>query len=90
MTDDQHAPISADWWRATTRVVLRHPTLWPTAIGAAFRLAAPGWWRRAPHLPLPDPTYLGFRMETQYGDEPPRPEDVVTYLHWLRRTNRGG
>ncbi|HET6810530.1 MAG TPA: hypothetical protein VFH50_05935 [Acidimicrobiales bacterium] len=54
------------------------------------RLAPPGWWRRAPHLPLPDERYLAFRMETAYGD-PARPalgEDLVDYLEWCRRRRR--
>jgi hypothetical protein len=61
--------------------------LWGTAISQALRLAAPGWWRHAPFLPLPDPAYLRFRMVTAYGDpgHEPEPGDVVTYLQWCRR-----
>jgi hypothetical protein len=56
------------------------------------RLAAPGWWRRAPHLPVPDERYLAFRMETAYGDpaHPPRADDLVEYLEWCRRRRRSG
>ena len=52
-----------------------------------FRLAAPGWWRRPPFLPLPDPDYLRFRLQTAYGDDrrAPDPADVITYLHWCRQ-----
>ena len=50
-----------------------------------IRLAAPGWWRRPPFVPLPDPAYLRFRLETAYGDDrEPEPADVITYLHWCR------
>jgi len=38
-------------------------------------------------LPLPDPGYLRFRMQTAYGDtgaRPPDPHDLVTYLRWCR------
>ncbi len=69
------------------RAVLPHPTLWPTAARQARRLAAPGWWRRAPFLPLPPAGYLRFRMETAYGghgDQLPVPQDLVTYLRWCR------
>ena len=53
------------------------------AMAWAFRRR--GWWRRAPFLPLPDPAYLRFRLETQYGgDREPDPADLVTYLHWCR------
>lgn len=56
-----------------------------TAARQARRLARPGWWRHAPHLPLPDPAYLRFRFETQYGAGDPDPRDVVAYLEWCRR-----
>lgn len=67
--------------------VLAHPTLWATALRQARRLAAPGWWHRAPFLPLPAPAYLRFRLETAYGgsgDQPPSPDDLLTYLRWCR------
>jgi hypothetical protein len=65
--------------------VLAHPTLWPTAIVQALRLAPRGWWRHAPFLPVPDPAYLAFRLETQYGrDAEPSADDVVSYLRWCR------
>jgi hypothetical protein len=63
------------------------PRLWAVAVVQARRLAAPGWWRRWPPLPLPDPAYLRFRLQTAYGDtgRGPAPEDVVAYLEWCRR-----
>ena len=67
--------------------MLPHPSLWLTAVRQALRLAPPGWWRRAPFLPLPAPEYLRFRMETAYGgsgDQLPEPDDLVTYLRWCR------
>lgn len=74
---------------AMARPLLRHPILWPTAVVTALRLAEPGWWRRRPFLPLPDPDYLEFRLETQYGSgTDPDPEDMVTYLAWVRATGR--
>ena len=72
-------------WLAATAAVLRRPGLWPTALVQARRLVPRGWWRRRPYLPVPDPGYLRFRLETQYGsDHTPRPADVVTYLEWCR------
>lgn len=82
------APPAA-WWRSTALAVIRHPSLWPTAMRAVATLAAPGWWRRRPFLPLPDERYLRFRLETQYGSAAPEPEDVLTYLRWLRRSASG-
>ena len=66
--------------------VARRPDLWATALRQVRLLTPGGWWRRAPFLPVPDPAYLRFRMVTAYGGQggPPRPEDVVTYLHWCR------
>ncbi|MFN8035893.1 MAG: hypothetical protein U0V73_08170 [Acidimicrobiia bacterium] len=76
------------WWRAVVAVLVR-PRLWPTALVQAFRLARPAWWRRPPFLPLPDPAYLRFRLETQYGAAGrPRPGDVVAYLEWCRAMRR--
>jgi hypothetical protein len=76
------------WSARAVLAVLRHPSLWPTAVRQARALAVPGWWRRPPFLPLPAPDYLRFRIETAYGgsgDQPPRPEDLLTYLRWCRR-----
>jgi hypothetical protein len=76
---------------AATYAVLRRPSLWGTAINQIRILAHPGWWRRPPFLPLPDPAYLRFRLETAYGGDSVRllrPEDVVTYLSWCRAWRR--
>ena len=78
---------------AAARAVAVRPGLWPTALRQAGRLAAPGWWRRPPFLPLPDPDYLAFRLETQYGGDAPgaRPldaGDLVSYLEWCRDQDR--
>ena len=70
--------------------VLVRPWLWPTAVRQGLALAAPGWWRRAPFLPVPDRSYLRFRMQTMYGDpeRDPAGEDLVAYLEWCRRFRR--
>ena len=61
------------------------PSLWLTALRQATRLAPRRWWARPPFLPLPDPDYLRFRFETQYGSGGrPDPHDLVTYLEWCR------
>lgn len=77
--------MNGAWWRSAAVAVARHPGLWVTTVVQSLRLAAPGWWRRRPFLPLPDEDYLRFRLETQYGsDHDPEPDDVVTYLRWCR------
>jgi hypothetical protein len=76
--------------------VLWRPHLWATAATQAVRLAAPGWWRRPPFVPLPDPEYVRFRLLTQYGGEALdrasgrlEPRDVVEYLEWCRTVAPG-
>lgn len=80
-------PSSYEWMRSAAVAVARRPSLWTTAVRQVFVLAAPGWWRRRPHLPLPDDAYLRFRLQTAYGDSThaPDPHDVITYLHWCKR-----
>lgn len=80
-------PGSLGWALAAVRAVLRHPSLWLVGLRQAFALAGRGWWRRPPFLPLPDPDYLRFRIQTAYGGDgtqAPAPEDLVTYLSWCR------
>lgn len=54
--------------------------------GWAFRRRH--WWRIAPFLPVPDRSYLRWRMYTAYGDEAAVPpvDDVVRFAAWRRRT----
>jgi hypothetical protein len=70
--------------------VLGEPGLWPTAARQVGRLTVPGWWRRPPFLPLPDRDYLGFRLQTMYGDAARTPEadDLLTWLRWCRQFDR--
>ena len=77
-------------WLPAVGAVLRHPSLWFTAVRQVLVLAPRGWWHRWPPLPLPDPAYLRFRLVTAYGttDHAPEPDDVVTYLSWCRDWRR--
>jgi hypothetical protein len=58
--------------------------LWKTAW--AFRRRR--WWAQPPFLPVPDRTYLRWRMHTAYADEDavPPPDDVVRFARWRRQT----
>lgn len=78
-------------WTGAVAAVLRRPSLWPTAVRQVVALARPGWWRRAPFLPGPDPAYLAFRLQTMYGDphHRPAPADLVAYLKWCRGYRQG-
>ena len=77
--------VGPGFWVNAGRALAREPGLWSTAVGQTRRLARPGWWRRAPFLPLPDPAYVRFRLDTQYGAAgAPDPEDLVVYLRWCK------
>ena len=71
-------------------VVVRRPHLWRPAVREVLRLAEPGWWRRAPFLPLPSAGLWAFRMTTAYGDPGavPSPTDVVSFLEWVDGLDR--
>jgi hypothetical protein len=81
-------PVGAKFWVEAGGALAREPGLWSTALGQAGRLARPGWWRRAPFLPLPDPAYVRFRLDTQYGPGEPDPGDLVVYLRWCKQGAR--
>ena len=83
--------LSPRWWAGVVRRLVRRPDLWGTAVSTGLRLAAPGWWRRWPPLPAPAPDYARFRLVTAYGEAAaaPPPDDVVTYLTWVREQRRG-
>ena len=69
--------------------VLLRPLLWPVAVRTVVAMSPRGWWRKKPFLPLPPRDYLAFRLQTQYGGagtNAPRPNDVLKYLQWLRRS----
>lgn len=78
-------------WARVALAVVRRPSLWATALRQVRRLAAPGWWRRPPLLPLPSRGYRDMRAVTQYGEARPIPEphDVVHYIMWCRQWEAG-
>ena len=77
--------VGAGWWLRAGVAVARRPGLWPTAVAQAVRLARPGWWKRPPFLPAPDPDYVRFRLQTAYGSRgTPAVGDLVAYLKWCR------
>ena len=50
------------------------------------------WWAQPPFLPLPDRTYLRWRLYTAYGDEDALPpiRDVIRFARWRREILRLG
>jgi hypothetical protein len=85
----QRVRVPPGFWARVVVLVATRPWLWAVALRQLTRLARPGWWRRAPFLPVPDAGYLAFRWSTAYGaGASPRPTDVLAYLHWCRGRER--
>jgi len=70
--------------------VLVRPRLWSTALRQARRLAPPGWWQRAPFLPIPTTEYVAMRSTIQYGDpnHSIEPQDLLKYLAWCKSEHK--
>lgn len=86
---DRAAPGS--WTTLTLRLTARalvNPRLAVDLLRTAWAFRRRGWYRRPPFLPLPDPTYLRWRMYTAYGDEAAVPpvRDVIGFARWRRET----
>jgi hypothetical protein len=78
------------WLRLSTSLALRalrHPATGMALLRVAWRFRRRGWWHRPPFLPLPDRTYLRWRMHTAYGeyDSVPPADDVIRYARWAVR-----
>ena len=75
----------------TARALVR-PRLALDLLTAAWAFRRRGWWGRPPFLPVPDPTYLRWRMYTAYGDEGavPSVRDVERFARWRRQLLRLG
>ncbi|MDE0138390.1 MAG: hypothetical protein OXM57_07865 [bacterium] len=72
------------------KVAARHPSLAWETIRLAAATAAPGWFRKAPFVPRPEPGYLEWRMQTAYGrpDSTPTETEVEEFLRWRRTLRR--
>ncbi|HET9690561.1 MAG TPA: hypothetical protein VFP61_05375 [Acidimicrobiales bacterium] len=89
MTADAH--LRALIGPGAVTALARRPDLWVTGVTVALRLAAPGWWRRWPPLPVPPAGYLRFRLQTMYGaggSSPLAGVDAIGFLEWCRRQPR--
>jgi hypothetical protein len=67
---------------------IRRPRLALDLMRITWRFRSSGWYRRFPFLPLPDPTYVRWRMYTAYGDYNALPSatDVERYARWATTT----
>ena len=63
---------------------VRRPRLALDLVRIAWRFRSNKWYQQFPFLPLPDPTYVRWRMYTAYGDYNAIPSvtDVERYAHW--------
>jgi hypothetical protein len=83
--------MSATWTALLLRLGVRalpNPRLALDLLRTAWAFRRRRWWARPPFLPLPDRTYLQWRMYTAYADERavPPADDVVRFARWRRET----
>jgi hypothetical protein len=66
------------------RRALVRPALAADLVRVAWRFRSRNWYARFPFLPLPNRTYVRWRMYTAYGDYDaiPPAEDVERYARW--------
>lgn len=71
--------------RLTGRALV-NPRLALDLLRTAWAFRRRRWWSSAPFLPVPDRSYLRWRMYTAYGDEDAVPplRDVVGFARWRR------
>jgi hypothetical protein len=89
----QHGTGTYDgsWARLVAGLAVRalvNPRLAVDLLRTAWAFRRRNWWKRAPFLPLPDRTYLEWRMYTAYADGHAVPplEDVIRFARWRRET----
>lgn len=71
-------------------VAISHPLLAAEAVRFALATSAPGWFRKPPFLPVPEPEYRDWRLITAYGrtGHLPSPVEVEDFLRWRRSIRR--
>jgi hypothetical protein len=81
------------WFRLTLTLAvraMRNPRAGLDLLALAWAFRRRRWWARAPFLPLPDPEYLAWRLQTAYGEDRPLPpvEDILRFARWRREILR--
>ena len=81
--------MSNSWVRLTIGLLGQafiRPRLAADLVRTAWAFRRRRWWTQPPFLPVPDRTYLRWRMYTAYGDEAAVPpgEDVIRFARWRR------
>ena len=66
---------------------IRNPVVGLSLVRVGWRFRRRDWYRHFPFVPLPDATYVRWRMHTAYGrdDAVPSPDDVIRYARWATR-----
>ena len=85
--------VATSWTNLVLRLALRgmlSPRLGVDLLRTGWAFRRRDWWRQPPFLPLPDRTYLRWRMDTAYGDPDAVPplDDVVSFARWRREVMR--
>jgi hypothetical protein len=83
--------MSHSWGSLAGRLVLRgllNPRLGIDLLRTAWAFRRRRWWAQPPFLPVPDRTYLRWRMHTAYADDDAVPplDDVIRFARWRRET----
>ena len=83
--------MSSSWSSLVLRLIARavvNPRLALDLLRTAWAFRRRRWWAGPPFLPVPDRTYLQWRMYTAYADERAVPpvSDVVRFARWRRET----
>ncbi len=86
-----HPAIRPGWAAVTVELMVRsvgNPRLAVDLLRTLWAFRRRSWWTTPPFLPLPDRTYIRWRMYTAYGDEDAVPpvEDVIRFARWRRET----
>ena len=81
--------MANSWGSLTIRLVgkaIINPRLAIDLLRTAWAFRRRQWWVRFPFLPLPDRSYLRWRMYTAYGEESavPPSQDVIRFARWRR------
>lgn len=88
---EQASEYRGSWGALTARLAVRalvNPRLAVDLLRTAWAFRRRRWWALPPFLPLPDRSYLRWRMYTAYADEDAVPpiEDVIRFARWRRET----
>jgi hypothetical protein len=91
VTSELDPRYQGSWAALTRQLALRalvSPRLAIDLLRTAWAFRRRDWWRQRPFIPLPDRTYLRWRMYTAYGNEGAVPPavDVIRFARWRRTT----